>query len=267
MIAALLSVSEIRLSQRLLLGILPVDVLKRDDLTFPVNLDIENNTGLVMSRHPSGRFSLSYAPGINNRIVVRLYDLHRRYIARRLSFPLVSLAQVLSTEQNQLPNYLSSRSRKPMMFPGAAYPISARATGLRGRVLINGRPHRWPYIEMRSPLDPTTVLCRTRGDDRGEFLLVIPPSAVPDVTLSQILTFELTIYARPAPLASSQPNPDPFWDVPIELVSAIETDDPVTSGTVIPADYVASATPVSVNFQLTKMLSSHEVSDIVFNPP
>lgn len=267
MTATLLSGAETLFTQRLLLGILPIDVLQRDDLTFPLSLDIEGNSGIVLSRHPSGRFSLAYTPRLNDRIVIRLYDLQRRYIARRLSFPLVTLAQILSAEQNQTPNYLASRVRNPVMFPGAAYPINGRSTGLRGRVLLNGSVHRWPIIEVRSPQDPTSVLCRARGDDRGEFLLVIPPSAVPDVTLSQTVTFALTIYARPAPMAANPANNDPFWDVPIEVVNATEANDPVSSGTVIPTDYVASTSEVSVNFQLTRMLSSVEVSDIVFNPP
>jgi hypothetical protein len=267
MTASLLTGPEIIHTQRLLLGIMPIDILQRDDLIFAVNLAIEGNSGIAISRHPSGRFSLSYTPRINDRIVVRLYDLQRRYIPRRLSFPLVTLSQILSIEQNHTSNYLVSRARKPMMFPGAAYPITGCATGLRGRVLLNSVVHRWPIVEVRSPLDPTAVLCRARGDDRGEFLLVIPPSAVPDVTLSQAVTFELTIYARPAPMMVDPANNDPFWDVPVELVNAVEADDPVTTGHAIPADYVASAVPVSVNFQLTRMMSSLEVNDIEFNPP
>lgn len=267
MTVSLLDGPQIVVTHRLMLGILPIDALKRDDLTFPLNLDIEGNAGITLSRHPSGRFSLVYSPRINDRIVVRLYDLQRRYIPRRLSLPLVTLSQILSTEQNQSSNYLASRARKPMMYPGAAYPVNGRTTGLRGRVLLNGAVHRWPIVEVRSPLDPATVLSRARGDDRGEFLLVIPASAVPDVTLSQTVTFELTIYGRPAPMVASPNNNDPFWDVPIEMVTAGEANDPVTTGTIIPSDYVASATPVSVNFQLTRMLSSHDVNDIVFNPP
>lgn len=259
--------SEILQTARLLLGILPVDALRRDDLSFALKIEAENSPRGTISRHPSGRFTVSYRPGLNQTLDIRLYDNQRRYVPRRLSIPLVTLSQILSTEQNQPLDYLSSRVKYPLMYPGAAYPISPRSTGLRGRVVSAGQPIRWALVELRTA-SSAIVLARARGDDRGEFLLVIPPSAVPDVTLIETVSFSLTIYARAVPLQiSNLAQIDPFWDLPLESVVDSAADDPVTAGREIPPEYVASQDIVLVDFQLSQMISSHQVSDIEFNPP
>lgn len=258
----------ITVTKRLQLGILPVDALQRSDLVFPVNLDVDSPQNIALNRHPSGRFSLAYQAGLTDRLEFRIFDLHRRYIPRKLSVPLVTLAEILATEQSEAADYLISRVRHPVLFPGANYPVSGRTTGLRGRIVLAGTPVRWAFIEMISPTNPTQVIARARGDDRGEFLLVIPPAAVPAVSLSDTVSFDLRVFARPSTLApTSNALQDPLWDLPIEQVIATAADDPVSSGETIPSEYVASQDLISVNFELTNMLSSHDVNDIVFNPP
>lgn len=263
-----LTSGDVLLTKRLQLGMLPIDALQRDDVPFPITVEVDSPANVHLNRHPSGRVSLSYRPGLTDRVVVRLFDLYRRYIPRKLSIPLISLAEMLNAEQLQTPGYLASRVRYPVLFAGANYPINGRTTGLRGRVILNGVVVRWAMIEMLSPTNPSQIIARARGDERGEFLLVIPPAAVPAISLSDTVNFNLQVYARPAPLA---PMPgvedDLLWDLPIEQVIAPEPSDPVTSGETIPAEYVASQDINSVNFQLTNMLSSHDVNDIVFNPP
>lgn len=263
-----LNSSDVLLTKRLQLGMLPIDALQRDDAPFPITIEVESPANVKLNRHPSGRISLSYRPGLADQLTVRIFDLYRRYIPRRLSIPLLSLAEIVDIEQNQTQDYLRSRVRYPVLFAGANYPINGRTTGLRGRVVMNDSAVSWALIEMTSPTNPSQVIARARGDDRGEFLLVIPPAAVPAITLSDTVNFNLQVYARPTPLLpTSGAEDDPLWDLPIEQVVAPEPTDPVSSGETIPTEYVASQDIVSVNFQLTNMLSSHEVSDIVFNPP
>jgi hypothetical protein len=283
--------AEVLVQKRLLMGIAPVDAISQQDLRFPVRVDLETisphlsalNDGEYshrqyamtsapkgFSRHPSGRYSLHYFPTASDQAQIRIYDLHRRYVPRRLLMPLVTIEEILLAEQNQVQNYLNQRIAHPLLYPGAAYPIHTRATGLRGRILQNDIPVRWAFIEARSGTDFNLVVARAKGDDRGEFLLQIPPSAVPDISLSESFTFDLLIWARPQPLV---PVPvdvasiDPYWDAPIEIVTGQLPNDSVSSGVAIPGDYVQSQTLESVNFELSKMLNSHEVDDIVFNPP
>lgn len=260
--------SAILLTQRLQLGILPVDALHRDNLPFKINLELERQPTIKVARHPSGRFSLAYTAGLTDSVQIRLYDAFRKYVPRRLSVPLLTIAEILASEQSEATDYLASRVRYPVMFAGAAYPINGRATGIRGRVVNSGLPVKWTFIELVSPDDSTTVLARARGDDRGEFLLLIPPSAVPNVSLSQNVTFNLNIYARAIALEpAADTRTDPYWDVPLEQIIDPEPDDLVSSGHSIPADYVASQGLITVDFNLTRMLSSREINDIVFNPP
>ncbi|MBU2876704.1 hypothetical protein [Aliiglaciecola lipolytica] len=260
--------SAIAVNKRLLLGILPVDALTRDDLPFAVNIDVEQPSDIQLLRHPSGRFSLAYRADLSSAIQIRIFDAYRRYVPRRLSISVLTLQQILGIESAQPEDYLQSRQRRPVMYPGAGYPINGRTTGLRGKVMFNDSPLRWSIIELRSPLDSNTVLARARGDDRGEFLILIPPNAVPDESLNQRVSFELMVYARVTPIAQLPANNlDPYWDLPIEVVTDPQASDPVSSGEVIPTDYVASQSSVSISFQLSQMLSSHDVSDIVFNPP
>ncbi|MEP4888899.1 MAG: hypothetical protein ABJV04_02635 [Aliiglaciecola sp.] len=260
--------SGIVVNKRLLLGILPTDWLTQADLPFAVNIEVEHPSDTKLLRHPSGRFSLSYQGDLSTPIQIRIFDAYRRYVPRRLSISVLTLQQILDIEAAQPSDYLQSRQRRPVIFPGAAYPINARCTGLRGKVIFNDEPLRWSIIELRSPTDVNTILARARGDDRGEFLMLIPPNAVPDESLHQSVAFELMVYGRATAMPQT-PNSmhDPYWDLPIEVVSEPQASDPVSSGEVIPADYVASQSSVSIPFQLSQMLSSHEVNDIVFNPP
>ncbi|GAB2708231.1 hypothetical protein [Aliiglaciecola aliphaticivorans] len=260
--------SGIVVNKRLLLGILPVDGLTQGDLPFAVNIEVEQPSGIKLLRHPSGRFSLSYHADLSRPIQIRIFDAYRRYVPRRLSITVLTLQQILDIEANQPEDYLQSRQRRPVIFPGAAYPINARSTGLRGKVIFDNEPVRWCFIELRSPTDANTILARARGDDRGEFLMLIPPNAVPDESLNQTVSFELMIYGRTASMLPTNNNlQDPYWDLPLEMITAPQANDPVSSGAEIPPEYVASQSVIPIAFQLSQMMSSHDVNDIVFNPP
>ena len=285
------TVANTNLQKRLLLGISPVDSVRLRDLRFPVRVELETDvphrSGLTarqfshnqypvrrkvegLTRHPGGRYSLHYYPAATQQVTLRFYEPHRSYVPRRIRFPLVTLEQILATEETQAADYLQSRVKYPVLFPGAAYPLTSRATGLRGLVIQNEEIVRWAVIELLAEGDPGQVLARARGDDRGEFLLLLPPSAVPDVALSETVTFDLRVWARATALV---PNPidiasqDPYWDLPIEEVVDPQADDDVSRGHLVPDGYVASQSLQSVSFSITRIQTGIDVGEINFNPP
>lgn len=276
--------------RRLLLGVMPTDNLTLGDLSFPVRVEIESGSGHVSSlaqgqyshsqypltnqvqgftRHSAGRYSLHYYPGATEQIIVRIYDLQRRYIPRRLEIPLVTLEQIETAEQNESVDYMQGRVKHPVMFPGAAYPTHGRMTGLRGRVVQGGEVVRWAFIELRSAADNSQILARARGDERGEFLMILPPAAIPDVSLSETVNFAIQVWAYPTPPIPDNeqlPFRDPYWDLPLESVVDAQADDEVTLGNVIPGEYVASQGVETVSFELARILTGVSVDDIEFSP-
>lgn len=287
--AALLEV--VARTRRLALGIAPQDALLRDGLVAPIRIDIETAIpheaaplvgmshqqlagrrpgGLL--RHPSGRYSLSYYPGIATEVTLRLTDHERIYVPRRLRVPLVTLAVVQAREAAEAPGYLAGRVRRPVLHPGAAYPITA-ATGLRGRVLRADRsPVRWAHLELRDRTGPSTtrVLGNAKGDDRGEFLMLLPPRSVLAVDLDPMVNLELSVWGPavpPVPATPDVPRFDPLWDVPLETIEAAEPADPVSTGTQPPAGYVETTVPSVIPFTLGRVLPARGVGTLTFAPP
>ncbi len=279
------------MQQRLALGLQLRDAVRRRDLTAPVRVELETGlphlspfgrsraryshpqrlgqrpTGLV--RHFSGRYSLHYFPDVAAHVDLRIYDLFRRHVPRRLRIPIVSLADVLLREANEVPDYLAGRARFPQLYPGASYPVHGRVTGFRGRVLLAGEPLRWAVIEARASTNGDTVLARARGDDRGEFLLLIPPQATPASDLDVNFELAISVWGRPAdpvPPTAETPRLDPYWDAPLEVVTEPVATDDVSAGTAIPAGYV-QADPVTIQLQVTRLLSSRALGDLNFSVP
>src|SRR5690606_39004160 len=111
---------------------------------------------------------------------LRLYDPQRTWVARRLRVPLPA-----DTELR-----VSHRVRRPVLFPGVAWPLGSGATAVRGRVHRDGLPVRWAWIEARR-VDESDVVLRTRADDRGEYLLVLDSRTVVFSELPTALQFDL----------------------------------------------------------------------------
>jgi len=162
-------------------------------------------------------------------------------VPRRLSLPLVDPDDLLPGTPPG-PRASGFRIWRPAVFPGAAYPVHATATGLRGRVERDGEPVRWARIEARDGED--RVVGRAHGDDRGEFLLVLDPAAAPPGDPRTTLDFTLVVRA---PAAAPEPDPappgplrartDPYWDLPLEVLPASADSDPVSRGEEMPAAY------------------------------
>ncbi|MFV2033007.1 MAG: hypothetical protein ACC663_10970, partial [Gammaproteobacteria bacterium] len=171
--------------QRLALGIKFEDELRSAELVYPVRAEIEyllphrspppkrfygfqvqgSKAPQGLLRDSSGRYSLVYYPGIQDQLDLRVYDYDRYYVPRRLRIPLLTLAEVLTIEADEVVDYFTGRVRTVVMFPGAAYHGHSRQTGIRGRVIRDDEPMRWVYVEAID-LTSNQVIARTRGDDR-----------------------------------------------------------------------------------------------------
>jgi hypothetical protein len=281
---------------RLLLGVQPIDALRRQRLGQTIRLVVEPkpfpdpltpdqqrwlqariDSGIPLhdswkrvTRHASCRFAVVYEadrgwPSID----LRMLDGAERFSPRRLRIPMVNLGNPEDlTVLDALP--VGQRSRFPALYPGAAYDVSERATGLRGRVVVSDGdnppkrvPVRWPRVEARrvGVQDP---IAWAHGDRHGEFLLILPPESIspPAVQLPNALTLRVTAYGRRTPPASPPPvlvrRADPFWDVPVEQLAApgVSPDtDLVSQGRAIPGDYDGSVMQ-SVTFTYSQIISS-----------
>jgi len=182
----------------------------------------------------------------------------------------LTLQEVLSIEENEQSDYFSGRIRKVVMFPGASYQFNSMATGLRGRVLRNGEPMRWAYIEATDPVSEDLII-RTRGDDRGEFLLALPPHAARAGDLNATYDIRISIAGPSVVPVSDTPELqglDNYWDLPIEELPPAGMPDNVASGESIPDDYVISPSAVRiVTFQVGRILTGREEADFEFSLP
>lgn len=272
---------------RLILGISVLDALRSFYPNRPLRAEIEyfrphqspyisqaNNFGqraqqppVAFTQHASGRLSLLYYAGIQNQLTIRLYDTALEYIPRRIQVPLISLAEIESIETLEPLDYFGSRVRRIVVFASSQYPLSGGETGLRGRVLRDGVAMRWAFIEARSPAS-NEIVTRSRTDHRGEFLLVLPPSASLASDISPTLDLRLSVIGPPtvpAPISALEPTIDPWWDLPLEILPNTGTPDTVASGEQSPAGFVTALSTVrDVSFQIGRLLTGRDINDFEF---
>ena len=165
----------------LALGIEPLDVMCGRRLIRPIHVDIEaeppgplrgprdsyrrpswpHAPRPVATRHDSGVHVILAHHALPAGVDLRFYEHERVYVPRRIRVPLAHYREI-----------------RPTLFPGAAYPLASRATGLRGRVVrtvLDGTPVAWARV-VASINDQD--IAYAHGDDRGEFLLILPPRAM-----------------------------------------------------------------------------------------
>ena len=253
----------------LALGLEPVDAIRQarvpppllalcETATTPEELDRLRRDGELrtlalpaLRRSASCRFLLLYKemvydsarPWIDLRLVEGrgLYG-PRRFVPRRLRIPLVA-PSLADLDHARL-------VRRPGLFPGAEYPIHDTATTLRGRVERNGAPMRWARVEAYLPLPggaippatSTAVIAVAHGDDRGEFLLVVPSQVTAGAA-----TLAATVCVRawgpataPQPPSPAVERVDPHWDLPIEELGFGPAGASMTAGLQRPAHYTQS---------------------------
>lgn len=222
----------------------------------------------VIRRHDSGRHVLLYRAGLEDEVSLRIYERDRRYVPRRFRAPLLPLEEILRAEAEGRPLPAEPRIRRPWIFPGAAYDLTGRSTGLRGRVLRDGAPLRWARVEASLDQPEAEVLARAQGDDRGEFLLLLPPRAIGVSLLADPLLLRVTIYGPeqpPVPATPELPELDPYWDLPLEVWPPEENPQPVSAGSELPAGYTAGASRI-VPFRLAHLVSARDgIADFVFD--
>lgn len=257
---------------RLALGVEPLDALRRGRIAQPIEMALDGVPypsrdgawdrffgfpdaigGLTrIPRHNSCRHALLFKPGLKDTLVIRLYDRKRRYAPRRISYPIPADIHTASP----------TRVRRPALYPGAAYAVSATATGMRGRVTWgqdDETPVRWARVEASVN---GQIVGRAHGDDRGEFLLLLDSHAVGLQDLSTPLAAQVTVYGPPDQLDPS-PADDPLADLPVEILLA-EPDD-ISPGTKLPPTYQSTASSIrQVVFPLGVLLVGQD--KFFFNP-
>ncbi len=270
--------------QRLALGIEPIDAArdKRFAHTLVVMLDgpwpptakrmrpprrfrgdYEWSLPLV-ERHDSCVHALLYRPDIEglDEVELRLFDRGRRFVPRRIRYPLVS-----KTPEDADDFKLEARARRPVLFPGAAYNVQGMATGLRGRVVRNGGPVMWARVEAERVVNHRRLLVgRAHGDDRGEFLLLLGTLGSDDAVLAPEIKVEVTVYGPEPALPKAPPqasDDDPLWGLPIEIAPSAPSADTVSSGVERPPLYSPGrAVTRTVPFTPGRLLSWEENFDL-----
>jgi hypothetical protein len=273
---------------RLVLGLEPRDAIRQCRITHPVELVVERprfvqpflgppltatEIGYLRAlkdarvpldrewtrvpRHPSGRHAVIAAGAPPARIDIRVLDPERRYASRRLRIPLDA------APLDDVP--IARRSRAPWLWPGAAYPVVERATGLRGRVVVvqGGveRAVRWPRVLVRATPGGARIAW-AHGDDRGDFLLILPPESLGLSAELAPLTLTVEVRGRlgdpPSPPPQAVRDADPWWDLPPEsLALPPTTPDEVAEGRSVPPELTGSVSR-QVTFVYSVILSGTE---------
>ncbi|MCC6539699.1 MAG: hypothetical protein IT162_19270 [Bryobacterales bacterium] len=231
--------------KRLALGLEPLDAGRGGRIPHPVRVVVPGSlTGLPrprVDRHASCLHALLYQPSVADSIDIRFEDEERRYVPRQFRYP------ILTVDAAEVLDY-RNRVRRPVLFPGAAYDAVSMATGIRGRVTraAGGQVVRWSRVEARLAAGGE-VLARAHGDDRGEFLLLLPPTGS-EAELVDPLPLRIDVFgvaAAPAPATPDLPGQDPCWDLPTEAAAALDPNNPaaddVSAGATLPAGYTATA--------------------------
>jgi hypothetical protein len=249
--------------KRLALGLEPLDAVQGGRIPHPISVIIpEKLQGLPRSdvdRHSSCLHVLLYQPGVKDKVNLRFIEWGRRYVPRQIQYPILTVVQAESL------NY-RNRARRPVLFPGAAHEAVSLSTGIRGRVERAAKPVRWARVQARLAAGGT-VIARGQGDDRGEFLLLLPSAASPAHDLTDPIAVTINVFGRavdPVPSTADQASLDPFWDLPTEVAVVLNPGNPdadsVSAGTDLPVGYTST---VSRNVNVPLGTISSEINAFV----
>lgn len=166
----------------------------------------------------------------------------RRYVPRRLAF-----TPVLS---GGVPPASLVNTRTAWLWPGAAYPLPSRSTGVRGRIRREAAPGvhvpvPWArVIATRAGAGPANFATETQigwahGDDRGEFLLVLGNAAVSGAAaLPATIILNVWVFLPPALPAFNAA--DPLSSLPLDS-GGTDTLNDVLKGLAVPPSHVPQA--------------------------
>lgn len=219
-----------------------------EDSNWPATARARAEDGFTRLRpQPNGTYVLLRDARFTTPVTLRIVDHDHVYTPRKLSVAVGGGAPI---------------KIEPTLFPAAAYPISPRATTIRGRVVDSSKqPRRWARIEARRAGGGPFV-GHAHGDERGEFLLVLEPDLITIGDLPETADVQITAYvanAPPVPSPAYVRERDPYWDVPVESVTAgASSSNPVLSGIQRPSAYTLSRT-VTVTVELGFLRSKVEI--------
>jgi hypothetical protein len=180
----------------------------------------------------------------------------------------VSLTPVIS---GGLPTAGLINARTVWLYPGAAYPLPAKATGLRGRIRrdlgageIKAAPWARVVITRAGAGGPDfaaeTKLAWAHGDDRGEFLAVLGKDAVTGgAALPAQLNLHVWVFLPP--LVTVWDATHPLASLPLEVGGTDSLND-VLRGRALPASYVPQSVR-ALSVKLGEVRSMNE-ADLLF---
>lgn len=162
----------------------------------------------------------------------------RRFVPRRLS--------LTPAQAGGLPTDTAENIRYAQLWPGAAYPVQGGSTLLRGRIRRGTPPEpvAWARVVITRPngapnFDTEVRLGHAHGDDRGEFLAVLGPAAVPGgVDLPAGLALRVWVFLPP-PTSTFDPA-DPLASLPLEF-AGLDARNAVLDGTAPPSGHLQQA--------------------------
>lgn len=166
----------------------------------------------------------------------------RRYVPRRVAFTPVLASGV--------PPASVVNTRTAWLWPGAAYALPSRSTGLRGcirREVSPGVHAAVPWarvIATRAGAGPASFATETpigwgHGDDRGEFLLVLGNSAVSGAAALPA-TLALNVWVFLPPMLPAFDAADPLSSLPLDNAGTEMLSD-VLKGQAMPPNYLPQA--------------------------
>lgn len=186
----------------------------------------------------------------------------RRYVPRRLA--------LTPAQAGGIPVATAANIRQAWLWPGTAYPLPGQASAVRGCVrrgaaLASARPVAWARAVFTRPgAGPADFATEARlghahGDDRGEFLAVFGPDAVPGgAALPASISLHAWLFLPPADTFDAA---DPLASLPLEVAGTAALND-VLRGTEVPAGYLQQG-PVALALPLGQVVGIAD-ADLLF---
>ncbi|MEU9372818.1 hypothetical protein AB0D94_03440 [Streptomyces sp. NPDC048255] len=211
---------------------------RRERPAAPVRpLENHGATGFVLRHGTTGALGAS--------VTVRVDDPARRWVPRRFSVPLWTLAELTGADARPptaAPVRAAARLLAPWLLPGPAYPVPQGVTGMRLRVTRGGEPVRWPRVEAFG--EGGLRIGWAHGDEHGQVLLLIDGGGALTYPMPSPYAVALRTHA-PDPATAPPPDPlDPLADLVAEPVTRSaspprpqDLDNGLLRGTDVPAGY------------------------------
>ncbi len=185
----------------------------------------------------------------------------RRFVPRRLSLTPV--------QTDGVPTSAKGNVRAALLWPGANYPLAGSTTAVRGRIRRGPTPDKrvpvsWARVVITRPAGVPNFLTETRlawahGDDRGEFLAILGPGAVPGgAALPASLALRVWVFLPPADAFDPA---DPLASLPLD-VAGPDARNAVLDGRQVPTAYLSKG-PIDIAPSLGRVFTMNE-SDLSF---